>query len=100
MTDALAAPKVQDASENSPVDHRSISQRPPKREAYVTMDALKNFITTMTDTILKQVTKQVKKIIEAMSSIRPLPTFDYVSTADASRPTATFPLSHFAEVMK
>ncbi|KAJ8447193.1 hypothetical protein Cgig2_030424 [Carnegiea gigantea] len=54
----------------------------------------------MTDTILKQVTEQVKKTIEAVSSIRPLPTFDYVSTANASRPTATLPLSHYVEVMK
>ncbi|KAJ8426005.1 hypothetical protein Cgig2_007774 [Carnegiea gigantea] len=32
----------------------------------------------MTDTILQQVTKQVKKIMEAVNSMRPLPAFDYV----------------------
>ncbi|KAJ8446972.1 hypothetical protein Cgig2_006600 [Carnegiea gigantea] len=36
---------------------------------------------TMTGTILQQVTKQVMKTMESVSSMRPLPTFDYVPTA-------------------
>ncbi|KAJ8431473.1 LOW QUALITY PROTEIN: hypothetical protein Cgig2_033987 [Carnegiea gigantea] len=44
------------------------------------VDALQNFMTTMTDTILQQVTEQVKKTIEVVTSARPLPTFDYVPT--------------------
>ncbi|KAJ8435768.1 hypothetical protein Cgig2_019187 [Carnegiea gigantea] len=35
---------------------------------------------TITDTILQQVTEQVKNTIEAVSSMGPLPAFDYVST--------------------
>ena len=45
------------------------------------MDALKNFMATMTDTIIQQVTEQVKKTIDVVNSARPLPTFDYVPTA-------------------
>ncbi|KAJ8432124.1 hypothetical protein Cgig2_027706 [Carnegiea gigantea] len=44
------------------------------------LDALKNFMTTMTDTILQQVTEQVKKTMEAVSFIRPFLAFDYVHT--------------------
>ncbi|KAJ8429827.1 hypothetical protein Cgig2_000155 [Carnegiea gigantea] len=43
--------------------------------------ALKNFMYTMTDAIMQQVSKQVKKAVEATSSTRPLPRFEYVSTA-------------------
>ncbi|KAJ8440250.1 hypothetical protein Cgig2_001585 [Carnegiea gigantea] len=39
-----------------------------------------NFMTTMTDTFLQQVTEQVKKTMEVVSFMRPLPTFDYVPT--------------------
>ena len=41
------------------------------------MDALKNFITTIIDTLLQQVATQVKKTMEAASSMRPLLVFDY-----------------------
>ena len=51
-TDALVAAEVQDASESSRANPRSVGQWPPEREAYITVDALKNFMTTMTDTIL------------------------------------------------
>ncbi|KAJ8421202.1 LOW QUALITY PROTEIN: hypothetical protein Cgig2_002636 [Carnegiea gigantea] len=44
------------------------------------MDALKNFIIAIADTILQQVTEQVKKTIEAVNSMRPLPTFNYAPT--------------------
>ncbi|KAJ8432819.1 hypothetical protein Cgig2_026149 [Carnegiea gigantea] len=52
---------------------RSPSQRPPEREAFVTVDALKNFMSTMTDTIMHQ----VQKAIEAANFARPLPRFSY-----------------------
>ncbi|KAJ8434694.1 hypothetical protein Cgig2_030264 [Carnegiea gigantea] len=42
-------------------------------EAYITVDALKNFMTTMRDNLLQQVTEQVKKTVEVTSSIRALP---------------------------
>ncbi|KAJ8425224.1 hypothetical protein Cgig2_002963 [Carnegiea gigantea] len=45
------------------------------------MDALKNLMTTMTDSILQQVTEHVRKTMKVVSSMRPLPTFDYVPTA-------------------
>ncbi|KAJ8434233.1 hypothetical protein Cgig2_005912 [Carnegiea gigantea] len=44
------------------------------------MDALKNFLTTMTHTLQQQVAKQVKKTMEAASSMRALPAFDYKPT--------------------
>jgi len=37
------------------------------QEAYVTMNVLKNFITSITDTLLQQVSKQVKKAMERVS---------------------------------
>ena len=80
MTDTSTTPKVQDASVSLWENHCSIGQCPPELEAYVTVDILKNFMTTTTDIILQQVTKQVKKTMEAMNSMRPLPTFDYVPT--------------------
>ncbi|KAJ8430349.1 hypothetical protein Cgig2_021626 [Carnegiea gigantea] len=55
---------------------------PPKREAHVTVDTLKNLMSTMTGTVLQQVTEQVKKTMKAGNSARPLPTFDYVPTAE------------------
>ncbi|KAJ8426960.1 hypothetical protein Cgig2_027684 [Carnegiea gigantea] len=44
------------------------------------MDALKNFMSTMTDAIMQQVSEQVNKAVEATSSARPLPHFEYVPT--------------------
>ncbi|KAJ8429898.1 hypothetical protein Cgig2_008783 [Carnegiea gigantea] len=44
------------------------------------VDALKNFMSTMTNASMLPVTKQVKKAIDAASSARPLPHFDYAST--------------------
>ncbi|KAJ8427502.1 LOW QUALITY PROTEIN: hypothetical protein Cgig2_028173 [Carnegiea gigantea] len=52
---------------------------------------------TMTDTLLQQVIEQVKNTMEAMSSMRPLPTFDYMPI-DASRPTGMLPLNRCTEV--
>ncbi|KAJ8444460.1 hypothetical protein Cgig2_024024 [Carnegiea gigantea] len=37
-------------------------------------------MSTMTDTIMQQVTKQMKKAMEATNSARPLPHFDYMPT--------------------
>ncbi|KAJ8425695.1 hypothetical protein Cgig2_018917 [Carnegiea gigantea] len=42
------------------------------------MDALKNFMSTMTGTIMEQVSEWVKKAVETASSARPLPRFEYV----------------------
>jgi len=44
-------PEVQDASESSRANPRSASPPRPEREAYVTVDDLKNFMSVMTDTI-------------------------------------------------
>ena len=44
------------------------------------MDVLKNFMFTMTDTIMQQLSEQVKKAMEVVSPARPLPHFDYVLT--------------------
>lgn len=52
--------------------------RPIEREAYVTVDALKNFMSTRTDTLMQQISQQVKKAVEAVSSARPVPRFDYM----------------------
>ena len=81
MTEVLVPPKVQDASESSRANLRSVEQRPLEREAYPTMDVLKTLMSTMTDTILQQITEQVKQTMETVNSARPLPTFDYVPTA-------------------
>ena len=43
-------PEVQDASESLWANPQSASLPLPEREAYVTVDALKNFMSTMTDT--------------------------------------------------
>jgi len=45
------------------------------------MEAVKNLMSTMTDTILQQLTEQVKKTMEVVNSARPLPTSDYVPIA-------------------
>ncbi|KAJ8451982.1 hypothetical protein Cgig2_016563 [Carnegiea gigantea] len=44
------------------------------------VDALKNFMSTMMDTITWQVSEQVKMAMEAANSARPFPHFDYVPT--------------------
>lgn len=44
------------------------------------MDALKKLMSTMSNTIMQQVSEQVKKVVEAASSARPLPRFDCVPT--------------------
>jgi len=49
-----------------------------QREAYVTVDALKNFMSVMTDTITRQVSEHVRRAMEAANSARPLPHFGYV----------------------
>ncbi|KAJ8439079.1 hypothetical protein Cgig2_009222 [Carnegiea gigantea] len=72
ITDVLAAHEVQDALKSSRASSHSIGQSLPEREAYIAMDAPKNFMTTMTNTILQT--------MEAANSTRPLPTFDYLLT--------------------
>ncbi|KAJ8435163.1 hypothetical protein Cgig2_007784 [Carnegiea gigantea] len=44
------------------------------------VDAFKNFMSAMTDTIMQQVSKQVQTAVEAVSTARPLPHFEYVPT--------------------
>lgn len=63
------------------------------------MDALKNFMSTMTDTIMQQVSEQVKKALEAASYARPLPRFDYMPSTAASPPIGTTPWYLIATVM-
>ncbi|KAJ8426921.1 hypothetical protein Cgig2_010439 [Carnegiea gigantea] len=58
------------------------------------VDALKNFMSSMTGTITQQVTKQVRRIMEAATSARPLPHFDYVPTAGCE-PSHRHRGSHF-----
>ena len=71
MVDLPEAYSVQDASESYRATPDSIEQKPREREAYVTMDGMKNFMTLMTDILLQQVAKHVKKAMEVMSSMRP-----------------------------
>ena len=66
--------------ESSQVDPSPVVQPPVRQEAYITVDALKNFMSTMTVTIMQQVCEQVKKAVEAVSTARPLPRFEYVPT--------------------
>jgi len=47
------APEVQDASDSSQANPWSASPHPSKREAYVTVDTLKNFMSDMTETITR-----------------------------------------------
>jgi len=39
------------------------------------MDVLKKLMSIITNTIIQQVTEQVKKVMEAANSARPVPTF-------------------------
>ena len=79
-TEALATLEAEDTSESSQDDPRLVGPPPAGREAYVTVDALKNFMSTMTDTIMQQVSEQVKKAVEAVRSTLPLSRFKYVPT--------------------
>jgi len=78
--EAPAPPEAEDASKSSRADSRSIGPYPAGREAYVKVDALKNLMSTMIDTKIQQVSEQVKKVMQAVSSARPLPRFEYVPT--------------------
>ena len=44
-------------SGSSQADPRPVDQNPPKQEAYVMVHALKNFMSTMADAIIQQVSK-------------------------------------------
>jgi len=55
-------PEVQGTSESSRANPLLASSPLPKREAYVMVDALKNFMSIMTDTITRQVSEQVKRL--------------------------------------
>jgi len=49
-----APPEVQDASESSRANPWPASLNPREREAYITVDTLKNFISVMIETITRQ----------------------------------------------
>ncbi|KAJ8421066.1 hypothetical protein Cgig2_006337 [Carnegiea gigantea] len=51
------------------------------------LDALENFMTTMTDAITRQVSKQVKRTMEAANSVRPLPLLITYLPTEVSPPT-------------
>ena len=52
-----APPEVQEALESSRVSRRAANPPTPEREAYVTVGTLKNFVSTMTDAITRQVSE-------------------------------------------
>ena len=79
-TEAPTPPETHDSSKSCRADPCSIGQHPSKREGYVTVDAIKNSMSTMTNTIMQQVSEQVKKAMKAASLARPIPHFDYVPT--------------------
>ena len=64
------------------------------------MDALKNFMPTMTDTIMQQLSEQVKKAMEATSSTRPLLTSITCLPRVVSPPIGTLPCCHIATTME
>lgn len=81
VTEASIPPEVVDASKISQADPGPVDRPPVRPEAYVTVDALKNFVSTLTDVIMQQASEQVKKVMEAASSARPpFPGFEYVPT--------------------
>jgi len=57
ITEASIPPEAMDASESSRVDPRQVVQPPARQEAFVMVDALKNFMFTMTDVIMQQVSE-------------------------------------------
>ncbi|KAJ8437735.1 hypothetical protein Cgig2_001082 [Carnegiea gigantea] len=58
MVDVSEAHEVQDGSESSRATPHSVEKPPPKKEAYVAINALKNFMTTMIDALLQQVAER------------------------------------------
>ncbi|KAJ8433387.1 hypothetical protein Cgig2_019177 [Carnegiea gigantea] len=56
------------------------------------VDTLKSLMPTITDTVLQQLTEQVKKAVEATNSARPLPTFDYVPTTGCEPSQSYIPI--------
>ena len=53
VTEVPAPPEAADASESSRADLLPVDQCLDRREAYVTVDALKNFMSTMTEAIIQ-----------------------------------------------
>ena len=88
MVEASIPPEAQDVAESSWAKLWSTTTHPPEREAYVTVDALKNFMSVMTDTIMRQVSEQVQRAIEVADLARPLSPFGYVSTTGYEPPTS------------
>ena len=97
--EVLAARMVEDVLESSQMNLRSVGQCPLEREAYFRVDAFKNFMTSMTNNILRQVTEQVKRAMEAVNAIKPLPTFDYVPTTECELSHRCAPLGRRVEVL-
>jgi len=61
------------------------------------VDAVENFMSIVMDTITQQVSEWVKRAIEAATSVRPFPHFDYVTTYDGepSRRPERVPSPHY-----
>jgi len=72
VVDISAPPMVEDASESSRESPRAARASPPKREAYVMVNALKSLISTMADAITRQVSEQVKRAMEVAGSTKPV----------------------------
>ncbi|KAJ8434598.1 LOW QUALITY PROTEIN: hypothetical protein Cgig2_025024 [Carnegiea gigantea] len=62
------------------------------------VDALKNFMSTITDAIMQQVCEQVKKAVKAASSVRPLPRFEHVPIGGYEPSRAT--LQHLPAIVR
>ncbi|KAJ8426727.1 hypothetical protein Cgig2_011548 [Carnegiea gigantea] len=78
MSEAPIPPEVQDTSGSSQANPHSAGQSPPEREAYVTVDTLKNLLSNISDTTIQQATEQVKQAMAIANAARPPPTFDCV----------------------
>ncbi|KAJ8424954.1 hypothetical protein Cgig2_018761 [Carnegiea gigantea] len=76
ITGSQGAGCLRELADNSSVCRTVVANR----EARFIVDVLKIFKATMTETLLQHVTEQVKKAMEAVSSIRPLPAFNYEPT--------------------
>jgi len=79
VKEPLAPSEVVDASESSRADPWLVNQHSARKEAYITMEALKKFMSTMKDAIMQQVSEQVKTAVDTLRPTQPLPLFEYIS---------------------
>ena len=81
-----APPMVEEACESSRASPWAGRAPPQEREAYVTVDALKGIMSTMVDTIRRQVTEQVRRAPEvAGTDEHPIPLEHPIVRAGFSR---------------